>query len=198
MSNRAYVEAKRTIPTYTTLRAVSWYAFQLAKADERARLNHLMTSMVFAAFTLEAYLNHVGSIRIKFWPPLKRKLGPRQKLEVITADLSFTPDMGTRPWQTFKSIFKLRDLLVHAQTETLPFEGEVTIGPTGEVPVPLTVWEEFMTMELGQRFLDDTKSMITELAGKADLPDKEIFAKDSIEAAVTPLGQPEETENGPA
>jgi hypothetical protein len=98
--------------------------------------------MVFAAFTLEAYLNHVGSIRIKFWPPLKRKLGPRPKLEVISADLSFTPDMGTRPCQTFKSIFKLNSrertyswiLLIHL--DTLPMLRSDTLYPNFPTPIP--------------------------------------------------------------
>jgi len=46
---------------------VSWYAFQFAKTDERARVNHMFISMAFDAFTLEAYLNHLGVTRIPFW-----------------------------------------------------------------------------------------------------------------------------------
>jgi len=173
---------ERTVPTYTRLRAVSWYAFQLAKANQNGRLNHLMTSMTFDAFTLEAYLNHIGSLRIRFWEPLKKKLSPRDKLDVIAVDLNFLPDFSRRPWQTFQSIFKLRDLLVHGQTETIAHEGEFSIEGGDFIPLPLTAWEEFMTLQKAERFLDDTKAMVIELANKAELPPDEIFAKDKIEA----------------
>jgi len=189
---------QRTIPTYTRLRAVSWYALQLAKASDKARLNNLMTSLTFDAFTLEAYLNHIGSIRIKFWGALKRKLSPREKLDVIATDLGFTPDFSRRPWQTFQAIFRLRDLLVHAETETVAIEGEFSIESGDTVPLPLASWEEFMTIAHGERFLDDTKAMVTELAIKAGFPPEEIFAKDKIEASTTESGRTSTPSEEPA
>jgi hypothetical protein len=153
-----------------------------------------MTSMAFSAFMLEAYLNHLGPILIEFWEPLKRKLSPDEKLSVIASRLGIELDLGTRPWQTFKSIFQLRSHLVHAQTETLEFEEEVSTDSTNEFEVPLARWERFMTLELGLRFLDDSKAMIKDLARQAGLDPDEVFAKDSIEAATTPLddsGEPD-------
>ena len=198
MGTRIPIKGKRTVPTYTTLRAVSWYAFQLARNDERARLNHMMASMAFDAFTLEAYLNHIGAVRIKFWSSLKRKLSPHEKLAVVSTDLGFDPDTSRRPWQSFVSIFKLRALLVHGETETLPIESEVSMRPGAAIPIPLASWEQYMGIDTTERFLDDTKAMITDLATRAGLPPEEVFAKDNIQAATIRIEEPDEDDSGAA
>jgi hypothetical protein len=95
------------------------YAFELTKSDPHARLNHIVTSILFSALTIEAYMNHLGSLRISFWATLKKILSTRDKLDVLCHDLGFSQDFGKRPWQTLSFIFRLRSLLVHAQTETL-------------------------------------------------------------------------------
>ena len=184
MAARARLEGTRTVRTYTTLRAVSWYANQLAKTDVRARLNHIVTSMLFDALTIEAYLNHLGSMRFSFWPPLKKKLSPREKLDVICADLGFAPDFGRIPWHTLSPILELRNLLAHAQTEVLPFKGELRGRQVFVEEWPKSKWEEFMSVGQCQRFLDQTKSMITELAHAANISPDDVFEKDSMEASI--------------
>ena len=184
MTDQARVEGKRTVPTYTTLRAVSWYANKLANDDTQARLNHIVASMLFDAFTLEAYMNHLGSMRFSFWPQLKEKLSAREKLEVLCEVLEFKPDFGKSPWQSWSYIFKLRNLLVHAQTEMLHFEGELRGEEVFIENWPKAKWEEFMSVEKCQRFLDDTKSMIKELAEKAGISPDDVLAKDSVEASI--------------
>ena len=73
LSSAAHLKGIRTVRTYTTLRAVSWYANELAKKDVRARLNHIVTSMLFDALTIEAYLNHLGSMRFSLLAPLEKE-----------------------------------------------------------------------------------------------------------------------------
>jgi hypothetical protein len=184
MEDQVQVRGKRTVPTYTTLRAVSWYANELAKSDLRGRLNHIITSMLFNAFTMEAFLNHLGSRQLTFWPPLKEKLSPREKLDVLCQVLDFQPDFGRSPWQSWGFIFRLRNLLVHAQTETVPFEGEIRGEEFHIKDWPKAKWEEYMSIDKCQRFLDDTKSMIKELAAKAGISPDDVFEKDSLEASI--------------
>jgi hypothetical protein len=184
MTNQIQVEGKRTVPTYTTLRAVSWYANELAKPNVPGRLNHIITSMLFDAFTLEAYLNHLGSKQLSFWPPLKEKLGPKEKLDVLCEVLEFHPDFGQSPWQSWGFIFKLRNLLVHAQTESVPFRGELHGEELHIKDWPKAKWEEYISVKKCQNFLDDTKSMIIELATKAGISPDDVFEKDSLDASV--------------
>jgi hypothetical protein len=184
MTNQVKIKGKRIVPTYTILRAVSWYSNKLAKTDTDARLNHIVTSILFDAFTFEAYLNHIGALRFSFWPPRKKKLSPIEKLEVICEDLDFHPDLGSGPWQTLGFIFKLRNLLVHAQTETIPFEGFIKGEEILIENWPKAKWEELISVEKSQQFLDDTKLMIMELADNVGIPPEDVFIKDSMEASI--------------
>ncbi len=184
MATSERVRGKRTVPAYTTLRAVSWYANQLAKTDTHASLNHIVTSMMFDAFTIEAYLNHLGALTFSFWAPLKKKLSAREKLEVICDELDFHPDLGSSPWQNLGLIFELRNLLAHAQTEVVPFKGELRGQELIIQKWPKAKWEGFLSPDRCQRFLDDTKAMIKQLANAAGISPEEVFEKDSIEAAI--------------
>ncbi len=87
-------------------------------------MHHLTTSMLFCSFTIEACLNHLGEKMFLFWEPLKKKLNPGEKLDILSVALSFQPDFEKRPFQTFRSIFKFRNWLVHAKIEKLILEGD--------------------------------------------------------------------------
>lgn len=180
MPQKMFISTKKTLPTYTRLRGVSWYAMKLVDARAEGWGHHCMTAMVFSAFCLEAFLNHLGKRQIPFWEPLKKKLNPHEKLKVLSTTLGFRPDFGRRPYQTFKTIFKLRDLLVHAETETLTHEGSFVLSPGEMPPEPLTKWEELLTVEGARRFVDDTKSIIEDLCDHAGIDKSEAFAAEVV------------------
>lgn len=172
MPRKVEIRQDRTVRTYARLRAVSWYSLKLAKDTEYGRFLHLMTSMVFSAFCLEAFLNHVGQEKISYWKLLKRKLGPAEKLEVISLALNVVPDDSKRPFQTFKEIFKFRDLLVHAETYRLDVTGEYFLEDDESPPEPLAPWEENISIINAERFLDDSKGIIYKISEAAgyDIP----------------------------
>jgi len=156
----------RKVNTYAYLRAVSWYAYDLANKDEVGCYNHLITSMLFSAFCLEAFLNHVGHDKIPFWDDLQKSLSPQNKVKVISQILVFQPDYSKRPFQTFGDIFKLRNNLVHA--ETIEIENGYQLSNGSATPIEiLSKWEEHITFKYAKRFLDDTKEMIQEIAHAA-------------------------------
>ncbi|MBN2548377.1 MAG: hypothetical protein JXB15_04410 [Anaerolineales bacterium] len=173
---------KRTRPTYAFLRMVSYYALQLAQrpGEESNRFSNCMTSMVFSAFCLEAYLNHLGKDRISLWDAFE-KLAPNEKLDELAKALKFRPDFGQRPYQTFRAIFKLRNLLVHAKTETLYQDGEFVLEPGEPNFSPIARWETEISIERATRFLDDTKVIVCDLSERAGLSIDEIFAAEIVE-----------------
>ena len=115
---------------------------------------------------------------------LKRKLSPRDKLDILAIVLAFQPDFGRRPFQTFQSIFKLRDLIVHAKTETLTLEGEFILDEEERPPKPLTVWEQLISVEGARRFLDDTKEIVDQVGKAAGLDPENVFARDMVETKI--------------
>ena len=72
-------------------------------------------------------------------------------------------DMGSRPFETFRLIFRLRNQLVHAKPATLSDSGEAEIADDEVPPRPETEWERLITPEIAQRFYDDTIAMIERL-----------------------------------
>jgi hypothetical protein len=139
-----------------------------------------MTSMLFCAFTLEAFLNHVGEKSLPYWEPLKKKLSPLEKLDVLSSTLSLKLDFGKRPFQTFGKVFKFRNLLVHAKTETLITEGDFILTDTESFSKPLTEWEELLSIEHARRFLDDTEQMVAQIAVAAGIDLNEVFAPEEV------------------
>ena len=57
---------------YIASRLTAWSLLKRAKEDETGSLLQLKASVVFLAFTFEAYLNHVGCEEIKFWDEIER------------------------------------------------------------------------------------------------------------------------------
>jgi hypothetical protein len=181
------VFAKRTVATYTYLRAVSWFAFDLAKKNEIGRYNHLITTMLFSAFCLEAFLNHVGKDKITFWENLK-SLTPQNKLKVISSVIGFEPDFSKRPFQTFTAIFSLRNNLVHA--ETIEIENGFLLNEGNDIaPLEnLSKWEEQITIGNAKRFLDDTKEMVLEIADFAGYDPKTVLNMEKPRRIIRSLG----------
>ena len=97
MKQNPQFNLKLTKPAYSYLRGVSYYSYKNIDRPEETenKLSNCMTSMLFSAFCLEAFLNHLGEQKLSFWSSLKEKLNPREKLDVISDVLGFKPNFGT-------------------------------------------------------------------------------------------------------
>jgi hypothetical protein len=181
MTEHEKLRVEKTLPTYTRLRSVSWFTFDLAKKSAEGRLHNLMTSMLFCSFTIEAFLNHLlERVFPNFWEPLKLKLSTREKLNVLAACFSIEPDFGRRPFQTFQKIFWFRNLIVHAKTETLITESKFILEDGESFPEPLAKWEELLTIDHARRFLEDTKEIVTQIAVAADIDRDQVFEPEQV------------------
>jgi hypothetical protein len=184
MKRLVHVTSKKTLPTYSRLRAVSWYALKLAHEHISGQLHHCMTAMLFSAFCLEAYLNHLGDQHIDLWKSKERTLSPYKKLQVISTALGFEPDLTVMPYQTFKSIFTLRALLVHGKTETLILEDDLILSPDENPPEPLSEWEKFISLKSAELFVKDTKAMIIDLGSHAGIEESDVFEKETVDVKI--------------
>ena len=87
-----------------------------------------MAAGVFSAFTVEAYMNHLGQNQVAGWGILERKLSPREKLDFLSTALHFTVDWSRRPYQSFDVMLKLRDALAHGKTEPIERAKKTAMG----------------------------------------------------------------------
>jgi len=65
MTNKIVVKAQTISYAYVTHHNAAFYALQAAKESVEGSFFNCLTAMVFAAFSLEAYLNHLGTYNLK-------------------------------------------------------------------------------------------------------------------------------------
>jgi hypothetical protein len=167
MKRKVKVKSNTTVYTFAYLRAAGWRALEEAKQNEKGRFYKCMTSQLFSAFCLEAYLNHVGKEVLPLWDTIERKLGPKEKLEIISHEIGLKINYGKRPFQTFDAIFKFRNLLVHGKTEHTKKVNEQMLEEGEEPTTPQGNWQNDINIETADKFLEDSKEMLGILNLKA-------------------------------
>jgi hypothetical protein len=183
---RVRVKARRTKCTFAYLRSVSWTCHKRAKESVQGRNLLIASSMVFAAFSVEAYLNHLGSSVTEFWDSVERKLSPREKLDLLAWVLRFSVDYGSRPFQTFVDMFAFRNALAHGRTESLSQETLQFLSEDDVPELPRTKWEESISLESASRYLADSKEIVLLLNSKADLEPILLWSPDTAEWELAP------------
>lgn len=72
--------------------------------------------VVFAAFSIEAYINSIGSRKIAFWDQIER-LPWKNKIEILHGNIGATANWGADPLQLATQVFEIRDRLAHGRAE---------------------------------------------------------------------------------
>jgi hypothetical protein len=160
MKKKYVVKAKTTSFEYVTLYNAAYYALQAAKGTMDGRFFNSLTAMVFAAFSIEAYLNQLGTSEFPDWAKLERNKSPKQQLEMLTAKRGYSPNFSKPPFGTFDRIFAFRKKIAHGKTERVEVE-EIQERELGDQPdLPTTSWESEITLENAVSFVEDAASMI--------------------------------------
>lgn len=162
---KAKVSRERQVNMYAEMRHASRVILEKAKQDPEGAFYQWMASLVFTAFMLEAFLNHVGQNVFKCWTDLERKLSPLEKLNLITEKLGIEKDDGKRPFQTVPALFKFRNDLAHGKTIHLEEEQIVVMDLDGDSDHKHlrksleTHWEKYCTLKNAERVLEDIESI---------------------------------------
>lgn len=166
---RTRVEAKRTVFAYAYLHAAAKHSLEHAEASEDGRTYDCMATILFCAFTLEAYLNHLGKVKIPSWEKIERKLGPKEKLYLLIDVMKHAVDESRRPYQTLKDMFRLRDALAHGKTEEFSYSGIQRLAPDERPRDPEVFWLTYCSLENARRCVEDTRRIMSELHQSAGL-----------------------------
>ncbi|MDO6765813.1 hypothetical protein [Agarivorans sp. 1_MG-2023] len=81
--------------------------------------------IVFQAFSIESFLNHLGGKHIDIWDHIER-LSWRKKVEVLHTHAEKKTDWGSKELQFAAKIFKIRDRLAHGKPEFVEGSREYT------------------------------------------------------------------------
>jgi hypothetical protein len=159
----SFIKSKRTLYSYVLMYDSSEHFLQLAKQNQEGRFYNCMASMIFCAFCLEAYFNHLCKLNLKHWKSIEQGLGPEKKFDLFDDIFNISIDRGARPFQSMPEIFNFRNLIVHAKTQEVINEPKEKLTD-GEIPKFLkTEWENKTNIEIAERFVTDTREMIIQL-----------------------------------
>ena len=167
---------KRPVKMYYELNHASSVLIDRSKELPNGAFYEYMASLLFSAFTFEAYLNHLGNKLFKNWDDLEN-LRWYEKLIVITNHIDLVIDKSRRPFQTIGELFNFRNSISHGKSEFLSKISEIDtdkFDPYKE-ELPKTKWEKYCTLKNAKRVKKDVEKMITKLHKKAGYDEDTLF-----------------------
>jgi len=161
------IQASTTTNTYVYCWAAAREALKKAQEQELGRFYFAMMAGVFAMFTVEGYLNHLGEKRVPDWSELERKLGPREKLLLLRSSLHLSVDFDRRPFQTLTDMLRLRDAVAHGKTRTVKSALVVSDPDDETAQYPQPDWKKLCSLGSVERMVEDAEKMVRHLCAQS-------------------------------
>ena len=172
MAKDSIYKGRREVRTFVDLNNGSKVLLGKSLAEASGSYYTTMGALLLRAFTFEAYLNHLGSQKFKFWTEIE-SIKVLVKYAVLCKHLNVVPDFSKRPYQTLGTLFKFRSAIAHGRSNILEVEKEVSSQTQRHEHTPKAHWEEYCSEESALRAEKDVTAVIKELhiaAGLGDYP----------------------------
>ena len=159
-----HIGGKNTTNTFAYMHNGAKFMLKIAEESEEGQLYTLVASLIFSAFTLEAYLNHLGKLRNKEWNEIERRHSKLEKYKLFAEAAQIKFDFSVRPYRTLKELFSFRDRMAHGRTTE---EVISTCIDMHEKRLPQihakNDWQVFATLETARQSIKDVELLIEEL-----------------------------------
>ena len=140
------------------------HMLELAESSDEGQLYSLISCITFSAFTLEAYLNHLGAHLHDDWLQQERNLPKLKKYKSFCKTLNVKFDFHKRPYSTITKMFSFRDTLAHGKTTMDAINKEISIEIDNSTNFSVGApWLEFSTIENAKMVLEDMQDVVKEL-----------------------------------
>lgn len=153
----------RDLNTYVEMWRTSYWTLVQAEKEYSGSYFQIMSSLVFTAFTLEAYLNHIGKHVFSYWDDIEQ-LAPQKKMNIIAEKLGIRMDKGKRPFQTIGDLLKFRNDVAHGKSTTLSSDKVIhalELEDTKYMHEPLEEeWERYCTLDNAKRAREDVEDIL--------------------------------------
>lgn len=135
--------------------------------NEKGCTYQFMASLIFSAFTIESYFNHIGpQLFRRNWKEYER-LTPKGKLALVCDKLNIPIDYGRRPWQIMKRLFDFRNNVAHGKSTTASDISLQSLESYSQYGVPFgfapTEWEKYSTKENASKAREDVSQIINQI-----------------------------------
>lgn len=153
-----------TTNTYVSLHTNASIALSEATKVIDGRFFKTMTSIIFSAFTIEAYANHILKDISKKWEEVERYSSLEKVYELYNI-LEIDLDKSKRPIQSIQRIFNFRNMLAHGKTTTVikKFKLKKDIQDLSSEDLlghAKPEWEELNTLKNAKVFFEDMEKVI--------------------------------------
>ena len=163
-TGRARAGGRQTTITFVYTHTGAKHMLELAEATPDGQLYTITSALVFCAFTLEAYLNHLGKLRHSNWAEIERGIGKRRKFEMLAEGASVSVDFSRRPYSTLLELFAFRDQMAHGRTVT---ENVSMLIDASAPRLPQirnqSHWRAIATIESARQAIEDVEALVREL-----------------------------------
>jgi hypothetical protein len=169
---RVRLYGKKDLRTAAYNRSAANFFLELAETQVEGQFYSAQASIVFSAFTHEAFLNTLGPKIVKEWADHERDR-PGDKLNLICKRIGYKPNRGRRPYQTLKRLFKFRNLIAHGREETIRVEGKIVPkqDKSGYLNAIEGEWEKYCTVNNARRAYDDVRAIAVDLCRNTGIQD---------------------------
>jgi len=153
-----------TTNTYASLHTNASIALDEAIQVEDGQFFKTMTSIIFSAFTIEAYVNHILKDKSENWVKVE-KYSALKKVEELYSILEIKLDKSKRPIQSIKNMFDFRNMLAHGKTttkiKTFKVKKNITdISSKDLLGHAESEWEDLNTLKNAKIFFEDMEKVI--------------------------------------
>ena len=107
------------VTTYNWMMKNARVSLEAAKATEAGQFFNSMNVLVYSAFAMEAFFNHLGSHIDKEWGKKERRINKYDKLRKFHKELGLTSKIEDEPYCVVFDAFDFRDSLAHGRTEEI-------------------------------------------------------------------------------
>ena len=182
MVGSIHISKERQLITYSDFWNTSKFLLENGQSNERGSYYQFLGSLMFSAFTFEAFLNHIGEHLFSSWPELERKLSHRAKLALISEKLDFKIDYSRLPWQIIPTLFGFRDKVAHGKNEMLRLEKVVPHDDHYEKVMHefmFAEWQKFATEENAVNVRKHLEKIMTDVHEMVKIENEHLFSHGS-------------------
>ena len=151
---------------YTYRHMINIAKTMIHQAENKDEYSNSVATIVFCAFSLEGFLNHVGKELVKDWNELYENLKPKAKLVLLTDKFNIEIDFSARSFQSFNVIFEIRNQLAHPKTKEYTKSSKFKLHVTETKTWDAERWEIYANIKEAKKILDDTVQIVNELDKK--------------------------------
>jgi len=178
-SKKIVVTKSRQVKVWAELWHTSYCLYVNGFENPKGSCHQFRASLIFTAFALEAYLNHVGNKLFKEWKELER-LSPKGKLIIIADKLEINIKYGHRPWQVLNKLIGFRNYNAHGKpehtiTNRCIYKIEDDVDKILGVLI-MTEWEEYCDQNTTLRAREDVENIIKLLYSRCNIKNDYPFA----------------------